>query len=244
MGGTVAVTVVEPNGTEHRMARWTNSMPWFVDNLDFIEKNPSHVKEYLDMWQGMREDWLSHVAECKKKNHIECNFKHNMTPCYGNYTCLAPNGYGLVLMDMHRNVVLSHQGYTRLGGIDIAAVGLDAMRMRDDRLEEKDSRSWQAQRLYDAGKISCVSSYDPKKDKMVEMPAPKSWKDILQLTESFRGIGYLVLDMSPFEVRDYEQQAKEGMLQMKKDIEALGFKLSEEEERCWQEYLDEVYSEE
>lgn len=45
MGGTVAVTVVEPDGTEHRMARWTNSMSWFEVSTELLSKIENEIYE-------------------------------------------------------------------------------------------------------------------------------------------------------------------------------------------------------
>ncbi len=104
MGGTVAVTIRKTDGREHRMARWTNVLPWFVENQKFLGKDTTHIQNYIAMWEDMRQDWID--------NHETGNFRHNMTSCYGDHPYLAPAGYGLVVLDQQSAVILSMQGYT------------------------------------------------------------------------------------------------------------------------------------
>ena len=42
MGGTVGMTIRKPDGTELRMARWTNNIPYFVKNDRFFEFDKDH----------------------------------------------------------------------------------------------------------------------------------------------------------------------------------------------------------
>jgi len=43
MGGSLAVTLREPDGTEHRMCRWMNMLPAFINNLKLVEQDQTHV---------------------------------------------------------------------------------------------------------------------------------------------------------------------------------------------------------
>ena len=89
MGGTVAMTIREPDGKEHRMARWTNNIPYFVMSDWFFEFNKNH----FDLYQS----WMSDDME--------------------EYTELIPISYGLIVCDFPNKTLLSNQGYTNLKSI-------------------------------------------------------------------------------------------------------------------------------
>lgn len=142
MGGNLAITVREPDGKEHRMDRWTNSMPWFVDNIDLVEKRPEHIQDYLKTWYDFVKDWDEHGeaylkarAEAEKRAKKEGGhywgympkepFTHNMTPVYATHRFLAPSEYGQVVVDMVNNKILSNQHYTQFG--EISRIGAVVM---------------------------------------------------------------------------------------------------------------------
>ena len=37
MGGSIGVLIREEDGTEHKMCRWTNELPHFINNIKLIE---------------------------------------------------------------------------------------------------------------------------------------------------------------------------------------------------------------
>jgi hypothetical protein len=39
MGGTIGVIIREEDGKVHKMARWTNNLPYFTRNMKFINKD-------------------------------------------------------------------------------------------------------------------------------------------------------------------------------------------------------------
>lgn len=125
MGGSVAVTVREENGQEHRMCRWTNSMPWFVNNIRLVNKDKQHLQKYLQTWRDFEEDYAKHKDEYERllKEHDRDIFKFkdlfelNMTPCYAPYPFLAPHSYGLLVVDMKNNLILDYQDYATFGKI-------------------------------------------------------------------------------------------------------------------------------
>lgn len=134
MGGTIAVTLRKPDGIVHKMARWTNPLPEFVTNLAMINKDPSHVDEWMEQWNGMAKDWDDHLPEieaARKKygdkfwDHLNVKFRFPMTACYGGYRLLAPTGYGLVVIDQQKNHILTSQGYCSFGVVHAAGISLD-----------------------------------------------------------------------------------------------------------------------
>lgn len=59
MGGTIAVTVREEDGTVYKMARWTNTLPHFVLNEKLYNKNPDHLSAYLQTkYDGMGGEFI------------------------------------------------------------------------------------------------------------------------------------------------------------------------------------------
>ena len=54
----------------------------------------------------MRAGWID--------NNITGNYRYNMTPCYGDWPHLAPNGYGLVVIDYKTKTILHSQGYSAM----------------------------------------------------------------------------------------------------------------------------------
>src|SRR3989344_333452 len=109
MGGSIGITVREENGKEHRMCRWTNTLPWLITNIRLLNKDPAHIGGYLQRWDEMVEDFKKHSGDKK--------FEYPMTPVYAPYPFLAPHGYGLVVVDLQQNHILTSQGYTELGSI-------------------------------------------------------------------------------------------------------------------------------
>jgi len=249
MGGTVAVTVREPDGKEHRMSRWTNAFPDVVHDLRFIAKDPAYMAEYLKRWYDMREDWLA--------NHETGEFKYNMTPCYGGSVYLAPDDYGLIVLDQQENRILSMQGYTTFGFFHMAAVWLALNRNGvsfgsfDDNplnlivqgkatidnylatLEANDPSNYAVSffKLFANGRIKegCVN------EKTLDVSGMEP-EQLVRIILNERGFNYFPVDLSPFTVTDYDENSA-GAAQMRKDILDLGFVLTEEEEQHWSDYF-------
>lgn len=143
MGGSVALTLREPNGTEHRMCRWTNILPWAITNLGLIEDRPEHLAEILEQWTSMRTDW-----DASQAGGVPC--QHNMTSVYAPYPFLAPIEYGLVLVDGVHRIILTRQGYTAIGAINPLSV------VRGDPADPK-SATHRYIALFDAGRIEATA---------------------------------------------------------------------------------------
>ena len=115
MGGSVGLTIREPNGKEHRMCRSTGVLSWAIRNMKLVNKDPEHITAVLKTWEEMRNDY--------ERNKESGNFEIEMTGCYAPYPYLAPIGYGLVVVDMVHNEILDNQGYTsKADSVDAIAV--------------------------------------------------------------------------------------------------------------------------
>lgn len=211
MGGTVAVCVRLESGEEYRMNRWTNTLPSFFGNIKFFQKDSSHIKEYLKSWKEMRADW--------NKNHKTKKFKLNMTDCYSPYPALlAPCSYGIVVFDFMKNVVISCQGYTCF-----TKANIDSDRCKD-QIE-----------LFKAGMIIEASDYN---ENIISLPETvEEFERKFYIERDYKsGARIFTYNTSPFKVLEFNEY---DYRKVKEEILNLGLKLSEEENKVWDEEIKE-----
>jgi hypothetical protein len=234
MGGSVSVTIREADGTEHRMVRWTNAFPEVVDHLRFLKKDPEYLSDYND----------------------------------GPPT-LAPDGYGLIVLDHQKDTVLSMQGYSHFEGMHNSAlwvaansymvscgVGarnpMDAVEKGEITFEEHieilrnaDSCNYAVAfaDLFQEGRIKTVATsgdwYGLKELPLDDMSLEEIVEKYILHTDDpkhERVIAFFKVDRQPFMFKRYEEDS-EGAKQMHGDILGLGFKLSEQEETLWAEWI-------
>jgi len=218
MGGTVAVTLRTPDGTVHRMARWTNPLPWFVKNAKFFARDPAHVAEWMQKWYQMRTDYERHREDQQ--------FEFPMTSAYAYHTLLAPEGYGLVVLDQRDGFVLDSQGYT---GFDYFS--LYGHSDTDDLA--------QAEELMRAGYVESITSLglrDEKDEKCqfgeVLSAKPGELLDLLKKSGPFQ------LNLKP---QGWQHQrfpeTQDGVRKLREAVLARGFELTREEEEAWESYI-------
>lgn len=267
MGGTVAVTLRTEDGAEHRMSRWTNIFPSTVHHLGFISGSLDYWTDSLERWYGMKKDWDDNHEEYERRRierpddyeYRDKAFRFPMTPCYGDGTYLAPDGYGLIVMDQEKKKILEMQGYTSFGHTNIASVslGMDRQASADiikgklllsDYIEslrgQEDNCAVEFYDLCEAGKVVAREKYNKARGDF-------DWIDLRESSteEKFKVIngkptfGYFALDLSPYTVERFDEDS-EGAIQMRKRILELGFVLSDKEEKFWQEWIDEKLEQE
>jgi len=237
MGGTVAVTLRKPDGTEYRMDRWTNSMPWGIGNRKMITHDMAHVDEYLKEWLGMKEDY-----EQNKETGV---YEYPMTDCYFPSEGLAPCGYGLVVVDMVNNVILSMQGYTSFDSLCAASISMDL----PHGINDPDSNVSIFKEFYDAGKVPGVMTRDSFKI------ADAGGDPYLPLTQSFdelmeelvdpdkRNLFDFKLDLSPFTLEEFEEYNPQALIKYRARLLELGFELTDKENEIWAAAIDEALEE-
>jgi hypothetical protein len=223
MGGTIAITLREKDGTEYRMNRWTNTMPSFVEHTGFINGDKKHIEDFLSTWKKMKAD-----SEAKSNKLI-------MTECYEPYDniCLHPNSYGLVVIDFVNNVILSMQSYTELGNILVTHSML------------------QNEHYYDEDYISVIKNFADagttklKVSKTKELIEISSYEHLLRTLKKCDKFicNKLQLDMRPFSIEKFEETL-EGSNLLRKRVLELGFKLSQKEIEMWDEWDREKEEEE
>ncbi|MBW3015805.1 hypothetical protein KY330_05250 [Candidatus Woesearchaeota archaeon] len=265
MGGSIALTIREPNGKEHRMCRSTKILPSLVNNLRLINKDTSFIQGELKPWYEMREDYLKHEKEwlAIQKKHDSCAirdspFENNMTSCYGDHPFLAPTGYGLVVIDMLKDQILSTQGYTCLGNIygiqirhdlreDIGGghtvlyIGPEDKRPKRKGLlafdsDDEYSNAMRFKALYEAGKVK--KAVNEMSGEIIPLEG-KSLEEIADMVMKSHDLVFPI-DFSPFTIRDYAECDKEDAIVMRSRIEELGFTLSDKEKELWDSWVKEM----
>jgi hypothetical protein len=241
MGGTTSVTLRKPDGEEFRMTRWTNSMPWGICNPRMFNANEAHMNLYLEQWLDMKRDY--------EKNHIGGNFEHNMTSCYFPSAGLAPCGYGLTVVDHVNNVILDMQGYCSFGDVNVAGVGLD-IRKSDDGEQllcnmDDDSTFRTFKEFYDEGRILGVTTAKSYDEKRPYDPLPDvSFEEIVKLIATNydrKGDHWyqFIVDTAPFTIERFEECDHEETERMRQRVLELGFVLTDEENKEWDEFIKE-----
>lgn len=233
MGGTVAVTLREENGTEHRMARWTNPLPPTIVNLRMIKKDPAHIRTYLARWEGMVDDWNENKSKFKEDDDSTWDiFKFPMTPCYvPDGRILAPIGYGLVVIDLMKNKILSMQGYSNLETISSPGI---AMSM-DGRIigeEPGDTEVDIFKRLWCDGRITKIRGMGGKVKDLTGWTEDKVFK----LCKKPGYFGQFLVDLFPFTLEKFDESAQ-GALAMKGRIAELGFQYTKEDDETWMDWV-------
>src|SRR3989344_6678036 len=250
MGGTVGLTIREPNGKEHRMARWTNILPWAIKNIRLLNKDEKHLQDVLKLWYEMRDDYLKHEKDKK--------FEFNMTECYAPHPYLAPIDYGLVVVDMVNNEILDYQGYTSPDTIDkskikndmlsneTGAVTLLHISPENERSKELGKNAFyldndeldavRFRELFVAGKITTAIDMDDE-SKTIDLRG-KNLDDIINLVKRGKSFLTFPVDMSPYKLTKYEEHDADEALRMIIRIKELGFTLSDKEKLLWNEWIE------
>lgn len=241
MGGTIAITLRTPEGKEYRMYRWTNSLPWFVKNMGFINKEQAHVDSYLEQYKQMQDDWEKHKDDER--------FEYPMTAVYAPFPgTLSPLGYGLVVIDMQNNCILSDQMYCHLDELVTATIAMDMIQ----NTPKEDSMYHAAKGFFAAGRATVTRVKKNKlTNKYEQIREPDvTFEQLIKAIEDERDNGIrneyfsVEFDMSPYEITEYHGQNNiNDVDRMKADIKKLEFVLTDEEEKNWEEWKKELESE-
>lgn len=244
MGGSIAVTWRKLDGTVVKMSRWTNVLPWALTNLGLITDDEKHVDAYLKSWFEMKDDWDA--------NKDAKQFKLPMTDSYFPYFLLAPDGYGLVVVDQVNKVILHSQGYTSIGDVIQSSVLLDVVQEKKDGQIDIDEDSDAARffALLEAGKVTGREWWGDGDGKKEILPETRTSKEIVEdIKRDYNnktrqlGFGSWIVDMSPYKVErfaEYDFQAAQAMYNRVKE---LGFVLTPEDEVGWVKWLSRLDSE-
>lgn len=153
-------------------------MPYFVNDIGFINKDPKYIRQWMNRWFEMKRDWEKNKDRKVKKG--EERYKFPMTDAYAPYPApFAPDEYGIVILDLQKNYVLSSNHYSSFGGRDLISYEMERPSRRnyewvydndkkesvkkkvhdfsdDDQQKGDDASWWQFKAMFDAGKIKAV----------------------------------------------------------------------------------------
>jgi hypothetical protein len=238
MGGVIGFTLREENGTEYRMSRWTNWTPWAIDNINLAHKSPEHIEAILNQWKtqmALPED-QRHWAYCDP--------------------FLAPSEYGLVVVDLMKNKILDCNHYHRFGTIFRGTLDLDlhekTLKGFEKAISMQDTNLYSFWQFYKEKRIKDFELYNPETGpysygKDINSFTVKDFVDLFSIQWNIRQVdeppnpllyGHFILDMSPFEVVRFDESA-EGWTKFRQAILDLGFVLTDEEEKIWEERIKE-----
>ncbi len=223
MGGNVGFTIREEDGKEHRMCRWTNSTPDFINHSKFIEKDKEHLNDYLNTWYEMVEDYNG-------------SQELPMSSCYVPGACLAPDGYGLIVVDYKTNTLLHLQGYTNYGRLLPSSINIATY----DESPEAKEKIEDCKKLITTGKITKARAFSKElNEHFIEI---KDFDQVLlSISERFSTdekrtlLCDLIIDMNPWVIKRFDEDA-EGVKNFKNEVLSLGFILTEEENKQWDEF--------
>lgn len=230
MGGSIAVTVRRANGENIRMCKWTNTLPGFFKNIDWIDGKEQHLDEYLKSWYDRRAP-DSHSDQSSRSEQ----FHSNRTPVYAPHSFLAPTGYGLVVIDYQTKTVLSMQGYSTL--IELFSSDFDSLNtigffnvLEDYFNKEIHKHQTRIQRLLERGLVFSLNILDGK---LTQIP---DFETAHQLLNSKNG-RYLRFFMQPdpWRILPFEESSK-GVQELKKAVLELGFSLTDKEQALWSKF--------
>lgn len=251
MGGSIGITLRESNGTEHRMCRWTNVVPWTFDNLDFTNKDEAHISQFLTAWDEM-------VADYKRKDFE----KSPMSEVYVPYGGLYPTEYGLIVADFTTNTLLDMNDYHAIGKTSTIHIrneiqGVLRYQMDRDILlspvealvalteDEPDSNCYTTLQFVKEGKVKQATKWDFSLEKHV--PISVEITNVQQLADFVMDpeheFSVLKLDMSPFTLKTFERTL-EGSQQLRQEVLNLGFVLTDEEVKAWDEFDSDHFGDE
>lgn len=226
MGGNVTVVIRESSGIEHRMQRWTNSMPWGICNVKMMNEDRTHLDEYLKQWFEMKDDW--------EKNKDTQQFQFPMTSVYFPSIGFAPQEYGFVCLDFKSKTLISYQEYT----------SLNKMYMSAHRASDED----EVQRLQDLIKAGAAKTYcyfDRDKGDMVDDVGLPAWllehpsnQNIRKFIEEYKNTVFEInINWHPFRLFDFKRGEIKDAYQK---VQELDFIFNDEERVIWEEWIKDI----
>jgi hypothetical protein len=227
------------------MCRWTNALPWFIVNLKLCQKDPQHLEEYLSEWKKMRQDWLDNrgrlqdgscwmeIRNAFGDNRGDWPFEHHMTTSYAPHPYCAPQGYGLVFVDMMTDQIIHSQGYTNFSRIAGVHFQMEGRNSDDTRLDT----------LLREGRFP---EYFTNGEDTPHPLETRNWDEVLGLvTQDKASWHQFSVDLSPFTITRYEESDIEAHQEMKKHVESL-ITLTDDDEQEWDKWFAQLkeYAEE
>jgi hypothetical protein len=233
MSGFLAITLREPDGTEHRLLGWNTVASSFA-RAGIPEGDPEAIAQVLASWTRMRAD----LAE----NGPDGPFRFRNTGWFGPPGLLAPAEYGLLVVDLAGRVILDGQEGHPLDQVPLYHILNDLAVVDGEVTCLEDSAADRFAQLYAAGRVRTL--YLPTLERKVDLPPDepeKLFRFLLELrgplAHRTRLFSWISLDLAPLRLERFDYQDRTEMRRMRRRVHELGFRLSSDEARRWRSYL-------
>jgi hypothetical protein len=233
VSGTLAITLREPDRTEHRLLGWNTVAPGFM-RAGIPEGDPEAVAHVLGPWRRMRADF--------EENGPEGPFRYRNTDWFAPPGLLAPEEYGLLVVDLAGGVILDGQEghpldhvplYRAIDGVQESEAGFTC---------PLDSDTHRFLDLYQAGRVGTL--YLPTAGSTVDLPPGEPGKVLHFLAEARKRLAFethlrswFSLTITPLRLERFDYTSRKEMRRMRGRIRDLGFALTRAERQRWSEYL-------
>lgn len=233
MSGTLAITLREPDRTEHRLRGWNTVAPAFM-RAGIPEGDPGAIAHVLGPWTRMRADL--------EENGPDGPFRHRNTDWFAPPGLLAPEEYGLLVVDLAERVILDGQEGHPLGHVPLYRVTDDVRESEAGFTCRADSDAHRFFELYRAGRVGTL--YLPTAGSTVDLPPDEPEKLLRFLAESRKRLSlethlhsWFSLTIAPLGLERFDYTSRKEMRRMRRRIRDLGFALTPAECQRWNEYL-------
>mgnify|MGYP001609850267 CR=1 FL=1 len=225
MGSIAGIVLREADGSIHKTSGTASDISWFVNNIRLVNKDPKHIKRFLEEYDFSHED----------------------------HQDLRPVGNGLVVVDMVQNQILRYQDVASVGyfnGINVteAARGLIEENRGDPDLAKNIRAAYNATGD-GADEYACVRFYEFLNDGRIRDASRGS--DLVAISlktaiedidaELRKGLVRCELDMSPFTVSTYAARTVQGARDLQSKMQELGFNTTASEQKAWENWVS-VYA--
>ena len=233
MSGTLAITLREPDRTEHRLLGWNTVAPSFL-RAGIPEGDPGTIAHVLGSWTRMRADF--------EENGPDGPFRYRNTDWFAPPGLLAPAEYGLLVVDLAERVILDGQEGHPLDQVPLYRAIEDLEESESGFTCRVDSDTHRFFGLYRAGRVGRL--YLPTAGSTVDLPPGEPEKVLRLLVESRKRLSlwthlrsWFAIDISPLRLERFRYTSPKEMRRMRRRIRELDLLLSPEESRRWKEYL-------
>ncbi|MBR9703774.1 hypothetical protein GOV12_00040 [Candidatus Pacearchaeota archaeon] len=227
MGGLIALTVREEVDKERSVVVPTNNPNVFINNIRLSNKDPLHVQRFL------RSD----------------------SPMRAKDSSLFPTDYGLIVVDYVNDQILAHDQYGGLGEFYFSHKRLVDYKCNfplscvEEGLGIEEYEGTRFYELLNANRISYARFghlYDDdgetrlREERVDLKDVELSGLDERGLIEKINSLSeingadcdHVGIDLSPFVITHYDD-----LNQMRQRIKELGFRISPEDEKAWDEFI-------
>lgn len=179
MSGTLAITLREPDRTEHRLLGWNTVAPAFM-RAGIPEGEPTAIAHVLGAWTRMRADL--------EENGPDGPFRYRNTDWFTPPGLLAPEEYGLLVVDLAERVILDGQEGHPLDHVPLYRAMGDVQESEAGFTCPADSDTQRFFELYRAGRVGRL--YLPTAGSTVDLPPDEPKKLLRFLAESRQRLSF------------------------------------------------------